>query len=386
MTEERPIKWIIGRRIREARRRQNLKQDELVLQAKLGWNRQTLGQVENGEREIKAWELARIADVLNLEMTALLRLDQKENARPIVLWRKKPENYERLEAIFIRLCKDYKFLEDLNERKSSDESGLRALPSRKINLQSFHYSHAYALAEEIRGELGLGDYPATALVKVLEEKYGLKFFFGGLEENASAASSVSEYGRCIVINPSEPVWRQHFSVAHELFHIITWDDRLIKQIISDADLWNHNEKLANAFASGLLVPTEPLRRAIRQHARKNKLHNSGIVSIACQFSVSLEALLWRMCNQHIITKDAVERALADYQLRQLARENRYEVQKKDCLSNRFVRLAYLAYTNGEISRGRLAKMLRLSLSELSDSLQQFGLTEVSDDEIALSYT
>jgi XRE family transcriptional regulator, fatty acid utilization regulator len=384
--EEKLVKKIIGRRIKEERNRQNLTQDELIRSAQLEWDRQTLGQVENGEREIKAWELARISAVLRLDMASFFPTVQEEVARPVVLWRQKPESPERLEAEFIRLCKDYKFVEDLNMSLSPAAFGFEKLRHREIDLQFFQYRDAYTLAEEIRRELGLGEYPAVALVKTLEEKYGLKLFFEGLDGNASAASSVSEYGYCIAINPDEPTWRQLFSIAHELFHIITWHDKLVEQITSNELFRERNERRANAFAAGLLIPLESLHREIQLRARENKLSEGALVAIACQFGVSLEALLWRMANERLIDKNTVKPTLEDERLQALDRENRSKSSQPPCFSNRFIRLAYLAYSNGEISRARLAKMLKRSLSSLSDYLHQFGLIEVGDNEITLSYT
>jgi len=374
------MKDIIGRRIKEERTRQNLTQEELITKAQLGWERQTLGQIEKGDRELKAWELAKIAKVLHVELPVFFpeTTTPAVPLRPVVLWREKPENHERLEAEFISLCKDFKFVETLN---SVDSSRFIVLPRKKIDLNTFTYNDAYSLAEEVRGQLGVGDYPATSLVKILEEKYGIKFFFNELGGNGSAAASASEYGLCILISSSEQAWRQHFSIAHELFHIITWDDALIEQIKDDQTLRSLNEKLANAFAAGLLVPTESLRREIRSLAKSNA---AGIVSIARQFEVSLEALLWRMASFHIIRRDDVQKALQDPGLRSLDYASRMESQSPYYLSNRFVRLAYLACENGEISRARLAKMLNQSLSALADYLKNFGLAEVSNNEITIS--
>ncbi|MBF0363827.1 MAG: ImmA/IrrE family metallo-endopeptidase [Oligoflexia bacterium] len=376
------MKDIIGRRIKEERNRQNLTQEELINKAQLDWDRQTLGQIEKGERELKAWELARIAKVLHVDLPVFFpeTLPPIAPKRPIVLWREKPENHEGLEAEFVCLCKDYKFVEELNK---IDSDRFLKLPRKKIDLSTFSYSDAYALAEEVREQLGVGDYPAASLVKILEEKYGIKFFFNELGGNGSAASSASEYGLCILISSSEPAWRQHFSIAHELFHIITWDDSLIEQIDGDKKLREYNEKLANSFAAGLLVPTESLQKEIRSLP---KLNGAGIVSIAIQFGVSLEALLWRMARIHIIDNSIVEKALTDKQLRSLDSIIRTEIKAPYYLSNRFVRLAYLACENGEISRARLAKMLNQSLSAIADYLKNFGLAEVLNNEITISNT
>ncbi len=377
------MKDTIGQRIKEERSRQNLTQDELIKMAQLKWDRQTLGQIENGERELKAWELAKIAQVLKVDMPSFFPSAEAVIKRPVVLWRKRPDKHERLETEFIRLCKDFKFVEELN---SVDASRFTILPRLKIDINSFSYKDAYDLAEEMRRQLGVGDFPATSLVKILEEKYGIKFFFNELGGNGSAAASASDYGLCILISSNEPAWRQHFSIAHELFHLITWDDGLLEQIKQKKELWDYNEKLANAFAAGLLVPTESLLREIRPLAKDNKLNDAEIISIARQFGVSLEALLWRMAGVRIILRNDVQKALENDQLRTLDYESRTETQNPYYLSNRFVRLAYLAYENGEISRARLAKMLNQSLSALAGYLRNFGLTEVCNNEIQISYT
>ncbi len=338
--------------------------------------------MENGERDLKAWELSKIAQVLHVDMTTFFPKVESAVRPPVVLWRQRPENNARLEAAFLNLCKDYKFVEELN---SVQLDGFRKLPKKQIDLDSFRYGDVYALAEEVRSELDLGDYPATSLIKVLEEKYGIKFFFNELDGNGSAASSVSDYGSCILISSSEASWRQHFSIAHELFHIVTWGEALLDQVTTNQETWEKNERFANAFAAGLLVPAEPLHREIRSYLRDGKLNDGEIVAIARQFGVSLEALLWRMVNLRIVTKDIVEKSLEDSQLRSIDHESRASDQKPYHLSNRFVRMAYVAYKNGEISRSRLAKMLNQTLSGLEKYLGQFGLVEVGSNEISLSY-
>ncbi|MBI4404306.1 MAG: ImmA/IrrE family metallo-endopeptidase [Deltaproteobacteria bacterium] len=377
------MKDSIGRRIKEERTRQNFTQDELIEKAKLDWERQTLGQVENGEREIKAWELAKISSVLRMDMSAFFPRETATQQQPYVLWRKKPKNPARIEAEFLRLCKDYELVETLNSVNANE---FQTLPHRKIDLGTFSYPDAYLLAEQVRNELTLGDFPASSLVKILEEKFGIKFFFNDLEGNGSAASSVSSFGYCTLVSSSEVPWRQHFSIAHELFHLITWDDALLAQVNSEKGLWDCNERLADSFAAGLLVPTETLGREIRALSKNNKLNGAGIVAIARQFGVSLEALLWRMVGLRFLAKNTAEKALADDQLRTLDRNIRAEMATEPVQteSNRFLRLAYIAYENGEISRGRLAKMLDIPISDLSDHLKRHGLAEVSNNEIPLS--
>ena len=377
------MKEIIGRRIKDERNRQNLTQDELINEAQLDWDRQILGNVEKGEREVKAWELAKIAKVLKVNLSAFFPKDNGPEAEPVVLWRQQPENFERMEANFINMCKDYRLVEELSK---PEQNGYRDLPQKDVDLTTFSYSDAYALAEGIRHDLDLGEYPASNLVRVLEERYGVKFFFNDLDGNGSAACSVSSFGKCILISASEVTWRQHFSIAHELFHIITWNERLLEQIKSDESLWHKNESLANAFAAGLLVPSEALKSQIRRFSKEGKLNDAGIVAIARKFAVSLEALVWRMVGLGFITRETAQEVLQDDGIKSLDHISRLEDGKPNYLSSRFVTLAYVAYENGEISRGRLAKMLGCGISGLQLYLSQFGLAEVRNNEFPISNT
>jgi DNA-binding XRE family transcriptional regulator len=60
------MKELIASKIKQAREQQGYNQDEFVKSINLGWSRQTLGEVENGRRDVKAWELSTIAEVLHL--------------------------------------------------------------------------------------------------------------------------------------------------------------------------------------------------------------------------------------------------------------------------------------------------------------------------------
>jgi XRE family transcriptional regulator, fatty acid utilization regulator len=376
------MKEIIGRRIKEERQRQNLTQEELIKHSQLTWDRQTLGNVEKGEREVKAWELASIAKALGVGISSFFP-SSPSIPDPVVLWREQPPNFRKMEADFLRMCKDYQMVESFGESATAE---FRQLPNIEIDLKKFTYNDAYALAERIRQNLDFGEYPASNLVKVLEEKFGVKFFFNDLDGNVSAACSVSSYGNCILISANEAPWRQHFSIAHELFHTITWSESLITLVGEDETMWKKNESLANAFAAGLLVPSEALRAEIRKFSKNGNLNDAGIVAIARQFAVSLEALIWRMVGLGIISRDTGLEALNDEGLKSTDFISRSETQHPTYLSNRFVRLAYVAYENDEISKARLAKMLGCTLSDLKQYLSQFGLSEVSNNEFPLSYS
>ncbi len=372
------MKETIGERIKAAREAQGYTQDEFVQRLQLGWSRQILSSIEKGTRDIKALELSKISKTLHLELSYFLaspiESSQKPAAAPAVLWREKPtDSHKPQEAEFIQYCKNYRFLENLNCLKETVD--IYTVPNKKISLHQFTYDEASTLAEEIRNAMNLGDYPGTSLLKILEDKYKIKFIFLNMGPNGSAASCIYDFGTCILINSIEVAWRQNFSIAHELFHIITWSESLLNEI-KDNKLWDYNEKLANAFAASLLLPSEVLHREINKIVGKKNFTKASLVVLARQFDVSLESLLWRMKFLRFINEKTVKELLDDEQIRSWDKES---FQSKNIIhysvSERFFRLAYLAYSQSDISKSRLAEILGVSLAEVPDTLAKHGYNE-----------
>src|SRR5207248_1901709 len=101
----------IGARIKAAKQRMRWSQQKLA-DALQRNSSQIVSNVEAGERELKAWELAQIARALNTTFDALLNPTSDRQA--VVLWRAKPHDEERageIEARFVQRCSRYAQLE-----------------------------------------------------------------------------------------------------------------------------------------------------------------------------------------------------------------------------------------------------------------------------------
>jgi Zn-dependent peptidase ImmA (M78 family)/DNA-binding XRE family transcriptional regulator len=379
------MKKELGKRIKEERTKVRLTQEDLA--NSVGWkNYQTVVQIEAGDREVKAWELVKIARAFNIEMHTLLSSEQASETRPYVLWREKPaSSAEKFEQNFLRRCEDHQFLEQLLDRRTVLRE---ALPKFELNIEQCDWDWANLIADKTRIAMSLGSYPASTLIKTLEERFGVKFFSEDLGENGSAATSYSKFGACILLNGSEVAWRQNFSVAHELFHLITWNEPIFKKIEADESISHRNEKLADAFAAALLMPEDTIRECITEISKDNKLKYAGVVALARQFEVSTSALLWRLVYLKYLSRKDVDSILSDNDFKVIDKSSYRHLPKAiPEVGFRFVRLAYIAYQYGKISRARLSKMLGVSLVNLDTFLSTFGLvSEVSDHEISLSHS
>ena len=366
----------IGNAVRKARERLDWTQAELAEKANYG-SAQIVSLIELGGRPIKASELAKLSKVLFCDFAALL--EDKPLVQTAVLWRKEPPKAAEVEAQFVQDCEHYRLVEELCG--ATPKNKLKELPAQfPVNLEE-----AQSYGEEVKNTLGLGKRPAEELRGVLEEEFGLKLFH---EENlaGSAASAVGEFGQAVLLNSMEPPWRRNYSLAHELFHLLTWSQAPVSQIQKDKDLKTRVEQSAEVFASTLLLPEGEILSAWNSRAKDNKINYGDVIDLARIFGVSTAALVWRMVNLKWFKKAEANRVLKDESF--LAKDRATMAKNWPAppprFPSRFVFLAFRAWSEGNLSKGNLAGFLHTNLAELPGLLAQYGLNEDENYETTLT--
>ncbi len=281
----------IGRRIKDERERRDISQNRLAELAGIA-HRQSIGRIEDGDRKLQAVELYGIANALGVRAEYLLGLDgTNKTGQPFYLWRNlSADNKSEWENKFSTHISNLKYVESV----LSLDSTATTLPHHSIDIEKADENSIYSLADSIRTQLGLGSFPAESLFKTLEEKFNVRIFFVDLHDAGSAATTRSSNEAVIFLDMFEPPWRRIFSLAHELFHIVTWSDDIAKRAQEDQAFHNKNEKLAEAFAAGLLMPYEMLNVELGKGLKDGKLTYIDIISLARMFGVSTQALLYSM--------------------------------------------------------------------------------------------
>jgi Zn-dependent peptidase ImmA (M78 family)/DNA-binding XRE family transcriptional regulator len=359
----------LGQRIRRLRKNLGLSQKDLASQMGFG-SSETISQIERAQREVKAWELAKLAKLLFVELSELL-LTEEPAPLPSVLWRVVPKTQRKIkEAEFLSRCQQYTTLEALSEAVSA-----RKFPSKRVDPHHINSVHARRLAEEVRRDFGLGDRPAAALEKILQDRYGVKVWYDELNEG-SAAATVGSFGPAILMNSKEAPWRRNYNFAHEVFHLITWYSVPPELLAEDRFLLEKIEKTADVFASCLLLPGDAVRIEFEEHITDGKIGFSDLVGIARNFDVSTEALLYRLLNLRLVSQDTVQSLLTNEMFRNIDRSTMAACWwTPPKFPERFVRLAFLAYQKGNLSRAKLAQLLDTSLLHLTDVLQEYALDD-----------
>lgn len=361
----------VGKRIAAARKRLKMKQGVLADEAGFS-SHQIISHIETGKRDVKAWELSALARVLRVDMAELLGVTQA-GLRPLVLWRQQPgDDIKGIEADFLQRCEQYGRVEQLCGVRDKDD-----IPQVSVDPSKIGYRDVEEFASDMRSRLGLGSRPAVGIERVLEERSHVKIWYMNLEKG-SAASTIGDFGPAILMNQNEAPWRRNSNFAHELFHLITWESLPPEMLRGDNTLWTRIEKLAQAFASYLLLPEEEVRWAFedRLDPKDDTITFYDLIELAREFDVSTEMLLYKLQNLKLFSQDTVQKLLSDPEFR--------EEDKKTMSAHwwdppefpqRFVGLAFNAYKKGNLSRGRLAEYLNTNLVELDDVLLEYGIND-----------
>jgi len=356
-------------RLKYARQAMNMTLADVEDHTQIGSS--TLSEFENGKREPRLPQLKELADLFHRSTTFFL--EEGPLPQEIVLWRQKPTSpdAESVQAELLRLAEQYHNLE-----RWCDAFEELHLPAASGSHVQFRYAQAEKLAHDFRTKHGLGERPGQSLLRVLEEICKVKVFHMPFEPTGSAACTYSDrYGAAILLNSNNVRWRRNFDLAHELFHLLTWNVFRGGEASLSVEASKQEEKLATCFARNLLMPQEPLRIAIdSQLGERTKLSFDDLFEAARQFDVSVEALLWQMTFVYNLSKEVVEKNIE--QLRD--RMSFWDKRQHDTPPSRplrFEALANEALRKGLISTGRFAEYLGITRRQAMRQVEQ----EAPDD-------
>lgn len=370
----------LAERLRKAREAVGLSIGDAA--TRLGFsNYQTLSNIEKGDREVKASELALFAKTYFCNLNSLLMGDDVPQPAVHFLWRRAPsERKAEVEASIKHRFEEYHLLEKLLGL-AEEGSGviISVLPA---DIRTTY--QVDSLAAKVSNLLNLGSRPALSLQKVMEQMLRTKILFVELSEFGSAASTVHpEFGAAIVVNSEEAPWRINFTLAHELFHIITWNTFNPSDLEQNEALFKDIEKKAERFASTLLLPESAVREELNARINEQKLSFSDIVDVARDFGVSTQALLYRMANMHLIEWDKANDLARNDELMMIDRRIRRDVDYEAPSSERFMLLAVKCLRKGLISRGKFSEMLDIDRADIDEFLEYRGLSETEGESIEI---
>jgi transcriptional regulator with XRE-family HTH domain/Zn-dependent peptidase ImmA (M78 family) len=357
---------LIGRRLKALREDRRLTQSELADLLGLA-HRQSLASIEAGERAVSAEELARSAEALRVDVSAFTdpfqligEGDFSFRADGVA-----PEALDEFQQRAGRWVATYRTL--------LDRAGVpRSRLGCKLELrQDSSYEEAQAAAEELRREWHLGDVPAEVLVGIIERELGARVLFVDAPRNVSVAAVHLPGLHTILVNRHEPPGRRNFDIAHELFHLLTWDamapDRVEPREVPRRK-GNRVERLAENFAGALLMPADLVTRRWQERGDSELLE--WLVTVGGILRVTPVALKWRL-----VVLGHLSRAQADaIDDRRLAANGGGRSHTPPLPFDReLVERVHAAIEEGYLSLGRATRLLAMTARDFAELCTAYGL-------------
>lgn len=347
--------YALGERLKRARESLGLTQEDVERATGIG--KSSLSEFESEKREPRLAQLRLLAECYRQPLSYFLREDEPK-PQP-VLWRLKPDPAAAatLEAELRRLAHQYHTLELIvGGRPASDR--LRDLQWEGCCPDDFSYPMAESLACKVRDHLGVGDAPGGRLLDILEQTLEIKVFHLDFEPTGTAACTFSEeYGGAILLNARNPRTRRNFDLAHELFHLLTWN-AFRAEACEPACPSDREEKLANCFARNLLIPRDSLLKMWNQMRKTSPFPPVAVCSLARYFDVSIDALGWQIKWVFNLSEDQTRRLIDSAKTLEPIRENPENgIDRPPVRPARFEELAREALQAGLISIGKYAEFM-----------------------------
>lgn len=358
----------IGPRIRAARQAKRLTQ--VRLSEALGFNdRQTLSDIENGKRIVKPQELVTISDILHRDVDYFLDPFSVAGVAKYN-WRAAPDvpasDLDSFEAQADRWIGLLRWLRSHHNPPSPLKLSLRLESNAS-------FEQAQACAQALVDALGLGHTPAIGLATAIQTKLDIEVLFVDTDRNQprfgiSGATCHLPDMTVILINRQEPVCRQYFDMAHELFHALTWDamepahreSNCVDQRKSNKRI----EQLADNFAAALLMPQASLEHFIDTKQINNL---SELLRTAKALQVAPSALAWRLFNLKLIDTKTLQLLKA-----QPNKSSQKNMPKR--FSGQYISLLHEAIDQGRLSARKASKVLGMSLPEFRGLFEEHAMS------------
>lgn len=349
------INSLVGLRLSALRERHKLSQSEMaeVLGLK---SHQTISTIEAGTRPMKADEMSSLVARFGITpdyLTDPFRLIGEGQFS----WRQSQCSGAALSAYQERAgtwLAAYRALSSPLERPG---------PRERLSLRLWEKSSfelAMAEGERLTVDYKMGEIPASRLPDVMEQDFGILVLMVDADAGISGAACRLPELDAVLVNRNENPGRRNFDLAHEFFHLLTWDTMPPGEVEDASDNGGSRvEQLANVFASALLMPRRLLERFGDWKHLGNAERASRMRKVADHFRVSLSALHWRLVALKFLNK-------ATEMLAVQAPLDAYLDDTPEAFSPVFMTVMASAIENGDISVGRLTKLLGVTRDRLRE--------------------
>jgi Zn-dependent peptidase ImmA (M78 family) len=164
-------------------------------------------------------------------------------------------------------------------------------------------------AIQFRNDNGFSNTEPIRLKSLLLKKNVLSVFRPLSGSFSGMAIKDALDNRFMLINDDHNIGKQHFTIAHELYHLFIQDNfksqRCITGTFSKTDI---EEYKADMFAAYFLIPDDGIRLNVPAEEQAiDEIKLETVVLLEQYYSVSRKAVLQRLKNMHIISSVCFDR-------------------------------------------------------------------------------
>ncbi len=258
---------LVGRRVREARRRSGL--DAAALAEQVGLTRDKLSKIENGRRRVSPRELPALARALHVPLPTLL--GAAGATRPALALAHRVAATAPGSATSSARARAIEILQAESRLSKHAELPARQLSPggaaiERLVATSFATTPRTApeaqrqgrvLAEEVRRILEIGIAEIGDLPALVEMHFAADVVLSPLGGGSDGLCAHDGEAALLVVNTDYPTGRTRFTLAHELGHHLLRDPRdVIEEQYVDMFATTYIERRVNAFAGHLLLPVK----------------------------------------------------------------------------------------------------------------------------------
>ena len=278
---------------------------------------------------------------------------------------------------FLHLCRmEHEFETMLGGRPRTREY----LPTAE---KRYKKGHGYENAERLRIQLRLGMGPVDNAFHLVRQ-LGCHVFRRKLGNSSISGIFIRhpDIGKCILVNYDEDIYRQKFSVLHELCHALLDGDFQVNVTfkndlesgdrVDERDAWR--EWRANAFAGRLLIPLQVIQAVQLGSSLDEKA--DAILKVCTAYKANFDVGLIAFRDAKRISQPEYKSLIKKRKIGREAKvdpeiegepalvQNRRRYILERGLSPAYVSTCFEAYRQGLISIGKLADALLSRVDEL----------------------
>lgn len=375
---------LISSRLTEARKLQSVEISEVAAQT--GIDAEQLANIEAGIRAPSGDELLILANYYARDFRDFVDPGRPEPFKQTdILYRRYGQAFTSSDR---RAIQEFLFLCEIEATLEKDLG--RSRPPFSFKATGAHLkSHGEQAALALRRHMGYNSKQIRLDIYSDFRKIGLHIFRRRLA-NSEISGLYIEHpiaGHCILVNYDEDIYRQRFSVSHEVAHAI-FDSTEAATVSYQRnspkyEQQDRKEIRANRFASCYLMPPELLPKIQQWDTAKAK-------HWAQMLKVSTEALSYALLGAQLIDQSsaklirsvrvpAIEKVdpEAPENLNTAQRHRRLQLLERG-LSDYYVDLCFEAHKQGLISAGRLGEALLANHEETREISVLYGRSLVDE--------